>query len=404
SAKEVGLDVTKTHLPAAVLLCALAGPAQAFDPTDWSVQPYETTLGEDVQLKVRGAFDGSLYTNDMPRPHLDQTNVTGQGWVGVALERDYDSGLQISLNSVFEAYHDRLSIDNYGGDVVQKVFARVQTGLGRVEIGNADGAAYVLAATGPTVEGFSSIDNTNASYFRDPSNGQAFINIFALNSAVEDSLNYAKVSYYSPRLFGVQLGASFTPSEGKDVVPFLANGPQVGDRQKSIWEAALSYNGDMGAITYGLSAAWSGGHDDDKTPGHAGLSDYAFGGEIDYAINDDWKLALGGAWRHNNAYRFDINDVLAGGETTSDHLSATITRGSWIFGGEWGSGAADANGAEPDIGVHGASATLGYVVNTNLQVNVGWEQFHYHRDSGVFYNGAQRIEMDAGFLNFEFKV
>jgi hypothetical protein len=400
----VGSDVTKTHLPAAVLLCALASPAQAFDLTDWSVQPYETTLGEDVQLKVHGAFDGSLYTNDMPRPHLDQTDVTGQGWVGVALERDYDSGLQISLNSVFEAYHDRLSIDNYGGDFVQKVYTRVQTGLGRIEIGNTDGAAYTLAATGPTVEGFSSIDNTNASYFRDPSNGQAFVNVFALNSAVEDSLNYAKISYYTPRLFGIQLGGSFTPSEGKDVVPFLANGPQVGDRQKSIWEAALSYNGDMGAISYGLSAAWSGGHDDDKTPGHAGLSDYAFGGEVDYAINDDWKLALGGAWRHDNSYTFNINDVLAGGETTSDHLSATITRGSWIFGGEWGSGVADANGAEPDIGVHGASTTLGYVVNTNLQVNVGWEQFHYHRDAGVFYNGAQRIEMDAGFLNFEFKV
>jgi len=396
--------VTKTHFPAALLLCALAGPAQALDLTDWSVQPYETTLGDDVQLKVHGAFDGSLYANDMPRPHLDQTGVTGQGWVGVALERDYDSGLQISLNSVFEAYHDRLSIDNYGGDVVQKVYGRVQTGLGRIEIGNTDGAAYTLAATGPTVEGFSSIDNTNASYFRDPSNGQAFINIFALNSAVEDSLNYAKISYYTPRLFGVQLGASFTPSEGKDVVPFLANGPQVSDRQKSIWEAALSYNGDMGAISYGLSAAWSGGHDDDKTPGHAGLSDYAFGGEVDYAIDDDWKLAVGGAWRHDNSYTFNINDVLAGGATTSDHLSATITRGSWIFGGEWGSGVADANGAEPDIGVHGASTTLGYVVNTNLQVNVGWEQFHYHRDAGVFYNGAQRIEMDAGFLNFEFKV
>ena len=400
----MGSEVRKTHFLAGLALCAMTAPAAALDLSDWNLAPYETTLGDDVQLKVRGAFDGSAYTNDMPPPHLDQSAVTGAGWVGVALERDYDSGMQISLNSVFEVYHDRLSIDNYGGDVVQKVFARVQTGLGRVEIGNADGAAYTLAVTGPTVEGFSSIDNSNATYFRDPSNGQAFVNVFALNSAVESSLNYAKVSYYSPRLFGVQLAASFTPSEGKDVVPFVTNGPQVPDRQKSIWEAAVSYNGDLGAMSYGLSGAWSVGHDDNKTTGHAGLTDYAFGAEIDYSPDDDWKLALGGAWRHSNSYTFNINDVLAGGDTTSDHLSATVTRGSWIFGGEWGSGASDGRLSAPSLGLHAASTTLGYVVNSNLQVNVGWERFLYHRNAGTFYNGLPRIEMNAGFLNFEFKV
>src|ERR1700679_3046613 len=92
-------DVMRNYLLAGAALCIMTVPAYAFDPADWAVSPYETTLGDDIQLKVRGAFDGSLYTNSMPAPHLDQTDVTGQGWVGVNLERDYDSGLQISLNS-----------------------------------------------------------------------------------------------------------------------------------------------------------------------------------------------------------------------------------------------------------------------------------------------------------------
>jgi hypothetical protein len=382
----------------------MVSPALAFDPSSWSVAPYEADLGDNWQLKVHGAFDGSLYSNAMPPPHLDQTNVTGQVWVAPSIERDYDSGMQISLNSVFEAYHDRLSVDNYGGDVVQKVYVKVQTGLGRIEAGNTDGAAWALSVTGPVVQGFSSIDNTNASYFRDPSNGQAFINVFALNSAVEDSLNFAKISYYSPRLFGIQLAASFTPSEGKDVLPFLTNGPQVPDRQKDIWEAVASYNDSFGPISINASGGWTVGHDDAKTPGHAGLTDYAFGTEIDYSLNDDWKLALGGAWRHGNSYAFNINDVLAGGETTSDHLSATVTRGSWIAGAEFGTGSTAGRGLAPTIGVHGASATLGYVVNSNLQVNAGWEGFLYKRSSGTFYNGLPRIDMNAAFLNFEFKV
>ena len=97
--------------------------------------------------------------------------------------------------------------------------ATAQTGLGRVEIGMTDGAAYALAVTGPVVDEATTIDNANATFFRDPSTGRAFIDVFTLNSAVESSLNYAKLSYYTPRLFGMQLAASYTPSEGKDVLP-----------------------------------------------------------------------------------------------------------------------------------------------------------------------------------------
>jgi hypothetical protein len=240
----------KRQLLAGAALLGLAAPAAALDLGNWSVQPYQTDIG-DAQFKVNGEANGSLYAANQPdAPGLDQSGVTGAAWVGLSLERTYDSGLALALKSVFEIYHDRLSGDNYGSDFVQKVYGQMQTGLGRVEIGNTDGAAYALAVVGPTVEGYTSIDNPNATFFRDPTTGgRAFINVFALNSAVESSLNYAKVSYYTPRLFGVQLAASFTPSEGKDVIPFLSSGPDVPNRQKSIWEAAASYNTDLGPVS-----------------------------------------------------------------------------------------------------------------------------------------------------------
>ena len=397
--------MVKTHLLGGVALAIMALPAYGLDLSDWNVAPYQTTLGDTLQLKITGAADGSAYSASQPdAPGLDESGVTGAAWLGVSLERDYDSGLSLALKSVFEVYHDDLSGDNYGSDFVQKVYGQVQTGLGRVELGNTDGAAYALAVTGPVVQGFTSIDNPNATFFRDPSTGGAFVNVFALNSAVESSLNYAKISYYTPRLFGVQLAASFTPSEAKDVIPFVNDGPQASDRQTNIWELAASYSNYFGPLTLSLSAGWSVGHDDVKTAGHAGLTDWSLGGELDYALNDDWKLALGGAWRQSNAYTFAINSVFAEGETASRHLGATISRGSWILGGELGEGTADGGLGDPTLGLHAASATLGYVVNSNLQLNLGWEQFRYRRDTGAFYNGAPRIEMDAAFLNFEFKV
>ncbi len=385
--------------------CMLAGPAWAVDLSDWSVAPYETTIGDDLLFKLRGQADGSAYVSDQPAfPGLDDGGVTGAAQVAASLERDYDSGLVLALKSTFEVYHDRLSGDNYGSDFVQKVYGLVQTGLGRVEIGNTDGAIYTMAVTGPTVEGFTSIDNPNVTFFRDPATGRAFAEQFALNSAVETSLNYAKISYYTPRLFGVQLGASFTPSEGKDVVPFVNKGPHVDDRQTNIWEVAASYSDYFGPLQVQLSGGWSTGHDDLKTAGHAGLTDWSLGAELDYALNDDWKLAIGGAYRSANAYRFDINSVFDSGETNSAHLSATLTHGSWILGGELGDGNAQGRLGATTLGLHAASATIGYVLNSNLQLNLGWEQFAYHRDAGAFYDGRDRIKMNAGFLNFEFKV
>jgi hypothetical protein len=280
----------------------------------------------------------------------------------------------------------------------------MQTGLGRVEIGNTDGAAYVLSETGPVVESDISIDNTNASFFRDPSTGTAFINVFALNSAAEASLNYAKISYYTPRLFGVQLGASFTPSQGKDVVPFLSNGPRIANRQKSMWEAAASYSDYFGPVSLGFSGGFTLGHDDNKTPGHAGLTEWALGTRLEYSLTEDVKLALGGAYRRSNAYAFDIDSVFASGRTTSTHVSATISKGSWILGGEIGQGAADGQLGEPGLSVHGASATVGYVLNSNMQINAGWEHFTYERDTGAFYNGRPAIAMDAAFLHLQFQV
>jgi len=340
---------------------------------------------------------------DQPAAGIDETTASGAATLTAALQRDYDSGLTLALKGAFEVYHDRLSGDNYGDDFVQKVYAAAQTGLGRVEVGMTDGAAYALAVTGPVVDDETTLDNANATFFRDPSTGRAFVNVFALNSAVESSLNYAKISYYTPRLFGVQLAASYTPSEGKDVIPFLSSGPHAPNRQESIWEAAVSYSGYIGPVSLGVYGGAAFAHADGaaKTAGHEGLTEWSLGSEIDYNLNDDVKLAIGGAYRRSNAYAFDINDVLADGETSSAHLSATVSYGPWIAGGEYGEGTAEGT---PKLGVRGVSASVGYVFNANLQATLGWQQLRYNRDSGAFYNGEPRIRMDAVFLHLRLHV
>ena len=390
----------KAHLLASAA-ALLVVPASA---SDWTVNPWATDLG-NYSLTLGGEAQGSLFAPSLPDvPGFNQQWATGAADVNLRIQRDYDSGLSLALKSTFEVVHDKLSVDNYGGDLVQKVYGVAQTGLGRVEIGMTDGAAYALSVTGPVVDGATSLDNANATFFLDPSTGRAFTEVFALNSAVESSLNYAKISYYTPRLFGIQLAFSYTPSEGKDVIPFLNNGPNLANRQKSIWEGAASYSSTFGRTSIGVYAAAAFGHGERKTPGHAGLTEWGVGSEIDYDLNDDMKLAFGGAWRHTNTYAFDIYDARTSGGSESAHLSSTLTYGPWIIGGEYGSGTADGAGFAPTIGARGWQGSVGYVFNTNLQATAGWQELHYSRDIGAFYSGGPRIGMNAFFVHLKMHV
>ncbi len=379
-----------------------AAPALAGGLGDWNIDPYSAEIA-DWTLTVGGTAYGTVFSANQPA-NTDKSWVTGAATLTSSLKRVTDSGLSLSLNSAFEIYHDRLSGDNYGNAFVQKVYGTLQTGLGRIEIGNTDGAAYALSVTGPVVDEATSLDDPNAGFFRDPTTGRNFTEIFTLSSVVKSSLNYAKISYYTPRLFGLQLAASYTPSEGKDVLPFLNSGPHVANRQHSIWEAAVSYSDYFGPVSVGVYGGLAVAHAVDKTPGHAGLTDWGFGSEIDYNINDDMKLSLGGAYRHANTYAFDIYDALANGKTTSAHLSTTLTYGPWLIGGEYGDGTADSPPATPVIGVKGYEVSAGYVFNANLQATLGWQELRYSRDIGSFYNGSPRINMNAVFFHLRLHV
>ena len=315
-----------------------------------------------------------------------------------------DSGMSLALKTSFEVARDRLSYDNYGGNFVQKVYGAMQTGLGTVEVGMTDGAAYSLAITGPVVDDITSIDNPNATFFIDPSTGRAFTELFGLGSSVTSSLNYAKLAYYTPRIMGLKLGVSYTPAESREVIPFLNNGPHASNRQKSIWDVAVSYQENFDALTLSAYGALSVGHGVGKAPGDASLTEWGLGTELDYQIDDDWKFALGGAYRRANTFAFDIYDARTTGGTESTHISSTLSYDAWSIGGEYGRGSANGGALGPMIGVKGWQGAIGYSFDTNWQLTAGWQELTYDDHNSVFYDGSRQIEMSAAFLHLKFKV
>jgi Gram-negative porin len=383
----------------AVLILTFAQPARA-GIEDWNLSPAHADVGGWLGL-LGGEAGASAYISHQPGG-LGRIGVTGAGRLNGRLEKIFDNGWTLALHASFEVWHDRLSGDNYGDDVFQKVYVSLLTRYGRFELGQQDGAAYRMAITGPLVADAPAIDDANMTFFRAPDGG-AFTGFFDVRTGVFASRNFAKISYYTPRVSGIELGASYTPHMAKNVLPFISAGADVANRQQNFLEAAANYERHFGALGLRGYAGLALAHNAARQAGHGNLYDGAVGGEADYDFGEQ-TLALGGAYHQSNGYGFDPGDAFSRGQTHAVHVSARLTDGPWIFGLEYSDGIAGREGTRPRLDAEGYEAALGYVVNSNLQVTAGFQQRDDRRSSGAFYNGKARIRMDAGFLYFYFHV
>jgi len=371
------------------------GDTLTFPTPEWNFSSYELRLEGFTSGSVFGASQdvGPLSTGG-----FNETNATGLAVGSLRLQRLYDSGLIAGLRANFLLAHDELSGDNYGNDFFQKLYFYVETGLGRVEIGQQDGAAYTIGFTGPQVDGHISLENPDSSFFRNPINETAF-NIFTSEiSSVQISSNASKVSYISPRLFGFQIGAAYTPNLVKGVIPYLfVNPTNAANMQASIWEFAANYTQRMGEITMGVSAAYARGALRNPTFASGDIYDFALGLQFQTDI-DDIELSWGGGYRVSSGYGFSTETIYHSAETQRVFLSALAVLDSWRLGGEYSNTFLDAASGVPQFLIAGHQVALGYELSRNVQITIGWQSYNYERNFGVFHNGNSQIKMNAGFL------
>ena len=374
---------------------SLANPAfaQVLAPPSWEVG--------QTELKLNADAGGALFWPH--QPGRGGTQASGALRLMPGLRRSYDSGLSLGAEGAFTAA-DPLSRGRYDGDAIERLVGSAGTGLGKIEVGLTDGAGYGLAVTGPKVDPGVSLEDARTSFFRDPATHRALSEMFALRTGVGASSNYAKIVYTSPALFGAQLALSFTPSEGKQF-PFLNAGPHVPGRQVEFWEAALRYETDLGPVSLTAYGAVSESRAEHKLAGQEGTSDLGTGLRADYPLDEDTSLSLGGSYRQSNAYGFNVNQTWQAGTTRAGHVSAAVTHKQWMAGLEYGNGVADkvaslgVNGAR--LGLNGLQASIGYKISDSIQVSSGWQHQSYSRSSGLFFNGAPQLKMDAIYLHLK---
>ncbi len=345
----------------------------------------------DAELSLGGSAEGALFSASQPGTSVFASGIAR---FSPSLRRMYDSGFFWSVNATLAAA-DPLSRGRYDGDVLEKAYVETKLLLISIRAGMMDGAAANLQVTGPRAG--QALDDAQTSFFSDPT-GRAVTTIFAPRTALTASSDYAKILVETPTLFGVTLSFSFTPSEGKNVLPWAAAGPQVNGRQTSIWEGALRYSDDFGPLTMSGYFGGAFGAAERKLPGQQGVSEFGLGARIDYHVDDLLSFSLGGSWRKSNAHAFDNHRAYTGSDTGQGDVSAGASYGDWSAALEYSNGAAETVAGLPRIALNGTQASLRYVFDPSLAVSMGWQRLGYDRSAGLFFNGAPKLAMDALFV------
>lgn len=367
--------------------------ALAAEPPTWQFQNYD--------LRLEGFAYGAVHTEAKGASRFDSgdSNFLGQVQTRLRLQRIYDSGLIVGGWASFLLAHDELSGDNYGNDFIQKAYLYLQTGLGRLEIGQQDGAAYQIGVTAPTVDDHISLENPDSVFLRDPFFEVPFPNDSFEVTRLNSSSNAAKFSYLSPRLFGAQIGFSYTPNLVKAPLPFLGNPSNGPEQQASLLEGVAGYNTFISDIAVGISAAYTHGALRNPHGGSGDLSDWSFGAQFAKMIGEV-RLSGGVAYRMSNAVGFS-RYVIDGSDNNRLHASVMAEWNAFSFGGEVSRTNRETFGLS-DITIDAYQLTAAYRPNDNLYVSLGWQFHNYNNMSRSF--APRPYDEDAGFLSIGYQI
>ena len=189
--------------------------------------------------------------------YVSQDDVGTQDLSGVDVKSDseihfkgmakLDNGMSVGVNVQLEA--------NTSGDTIDESYLIVKGGFGEINLGSENSALYKMhySAKGYGI-GFNSGDqsswvNTGGSisqsgHFRQPM-GSTNIEVGGMNDS-------EKITYYTPRVNGFQLGVSYAPWAGED-----GGGQFDRNANKSDYVmAGANYKAKMGGMSVGISAGY----------------------------------------------------------------------------------------------------------------------------------------------------
>jgi outer membrane protein OmpU len=304
----------KKILLATAAVCGLAAAAAA------------PAKASDLELGISGFFLGyGVYNNQdeaagASNRSFDLRKETEIHFNG---ETTLDNGLTVGV--VVETNMDRQ--DDNGNNTVEESYAYFSGGWGRVNIGEEDGAPFLLQVAAPSAD--ENIDGI-----------RPLINSFDLGvvtstvgltndvlSYDHDATGYSnKLTYFTPVFNGFQAGVSYTPavSEADQSNTAAITADNTANQFDDAIEAALRFEGSFEEIDLAIGAAYTD-----------------ISREVNTAANDDrkvWNLGADFDWGPfglGMSYMSDNNGIADRGDTETFVVGVDYVTGPYRFGASY---------------------------------------------------------------------
>lgn len=212
--------------------CALVAAATISAPA---------AMANDASLMVHGTLDSKIALVDDDTPTRDDmATISTQSEIGFHGTMTADNGIDFGLD---------IALENDGNSVVfSRQIAFANTGFGRFELGDGEGAVQRLGIGLPDVGDRTLLDGRYAEFSGMKTIGQGLHT--GTGEAYDSMDTAARLTYFSPRTSGFQFGASFTP----DWDDRGSSNLQSDSGYETALEAAATFTNTVSSVDYSVGA------------------------------------------------------------------------------------------------------------------------------------------------------
>lgn len=332
----------------------LSGGAYAADP---------------IKISVGGYFAGGIIYQDQddgigePGANTRNHRIEREGEIAFTGSTTLDNGVKVGVNIQLEA--------ESSADIIDESFLWFEGSFGKIQFGSEDSAAVGLNVGTPKPTNFfwgaaspvfSPIDcGTNGLGFG--AGSSCFIGDYSLLGLDGDQ---EKITYYSPKLGGFQLGISYTPDAKELGTPgggyAGADADNTAGQQSETLSVGAKWAGNLGGAGIAIGGGYKKG---DLEVAAAGAEDRDYWG---LGVSVNWNSFAFGAHytaddRGLSGANLDRSDIV---------LAATYSTGPWKVGLEYAKSEVEAGAAggedEGEAFTLGANYSMGGGVSLQAEV------------------------------------
>ena len=344
---------------------------------------------EKVQMGVGGYFQAFFVVadqdDDTGEPGANRRNhgVSREGEIIFNGKTTFDNGIQVGVQVQLEA--------ETCTDQIDESFMWFSGGFGRINIGSENSAPYLMHYASPAPSHWA--HGINSPNFRHPSGGGNAA-YFPHTNPVNISSDAEKITYFTPRFAGVQLGVSYTPDVCEEAIAgsvgTVCGGSYAGlpldtNALGEAWEGAVNYVGNFGDVGVRGSASYGIAEDEIGGAGRDDPTEWSLGGQISVG-----GFTVGGAYTDR-----ENNGGTAGADQEQYNLGVRFATGPFGVGVQYAHAEASTGAGVDDDELDAFEVGGSFALGPGVVLSAGIQYIELEADSGL--SGAEN-EATIGFI------